>query len=187
MISTLGDLTRLRILNQQSDALGQIPQQQLIGQQIQNQTAQIQQQDAMRKAYTGAVVNSLTGIKNPKPDDVYNAITNASRFYPAAAVMGVPNALSDNLTSGGDIAGNVRRAQASILSPEAAATPVTRPLPAPAACLELKRLRKEWRAVLSPLVRLSVRKKGKKQRRRRRQASRAKVRNRRNTTPTLKT
>jgi hypothetical protein len=127
LVSAVEGITRLGILQQQAGALGQIPQQQLIGQQIQNQTAQIQQQDAMRKAYTGAVVNSLAGIKNPKPDDVDNAVTNFSRQYPAAAVMGMPNAVADQLKAGGDIAGNVKRGMASLLSPEGAAQRVTAP------------------------------------------------------------
>jgi hypothetical protein len=128
-VGLITDLQRAQILNEQAPALGQIPAATLLGQQIGNQTAQIQQQDAARKVVWGALGNSIAGLPNPQEDDVHNAIINLSRVYPQIATQ-YPQAFStasDALLNGGKIKTNAAVMVNSVTPPEAGATRVAAP------------------------------------------------------------
>jgi hypothetical protein len=114
LIQGLGALQDFRIRQQQAPALAQQPAAALTGQNIQNATAQAQQEAAWTQLVQSRVASELAGKENPTPDDVRTAITNTSRGVPQIAVS-----RPDILTNAGDFIlkdakGNYRTSPADI-------------------------------------------------------------------------
>jgi hypothetical protein len=127
LVGTLGELQRLKILQEQAPALGQIPGAQLSNTQLANKQAQLDLQNARRNAFGAALYGSLAGrmatpdaksgrVKPLTADDVHNEVVNISRqFDPETAALAGP-AFIDTLLSGkGSIEDRVRVGQASLL------------------------------------------------------------------------
>lgn len=124
-IGMLGELQRIGIVGQQAPSLAQQPAAALAGQNIANQTAQLQQQEAARKMVWGAFGNGLNGMDNPSPEDVHNLTVTLARTYPQIATQypDVFNSAADMLLAPGGIKKNSAVMMNSVMSPEGASAP----------------------------------------------------------------
>src|SRR3984957_2256934 len=86
VIGLLGAVQDYQLKQRQFNALSQQPDAVLAGQNIQNQTAQMQQQALAARVVHGVMGNYLAGIKNPTADDVRSAAALAARSAPDVAV-----------------------------------------------------------------------------------------------------
>ena len=86
VIGLLSGIQDYRLKQQQFDALAQQPGAVLAGQNISNQTAQMQQQALAARVVHGVMGNYLAGIKNPTADDVRGAAALAARSVPDVAI-----------------------------------------------------------------------------------------------------
>lgn len=85
-IGIINALNQNKLFNATYDAQSQIPGAQLQGQNINNATAEMQQQETASKAVSRIMGGYLAGIPNPKPDDVRSAAAFAARSLPNVAI-----------------------------------------------------------------------------------------------------
>lgn len=86
VVGLMNGLNQNRLFNSTFDAQSQIPGAALQGQNISNETAEMQQQEMASKAVSRIMGGYLAGIKDPKPDDVRSAAAFAARSLPNVAV-----------------------------------------------------------------------------------------------------
>lgn len=85
VVGLMNALNQNRLFNATFDAQSQIPGAALQGQNISNDTAEMQQQEMASKAVSRVMGGYLAGIKDPKPDDVRSAAAFAARSFPNVA------------------------------------------------------------------------------------------------------
>ena len=97
IIPALSALQQMQITRQQAPALVQQPAAALQGQNIQNLTGEMQQQDAARRIIAAEIGAGLSGIENPTANDVHSLTAYAARSHPdiARRYPGIINSAAD--------------------------------------------------------------------------------------------